>query len=273
MNPTISYAGLWSGSLDGTNLGNFTLEIAQNGTTISGNAHITEPSLGSYIYKFSQETNDPLVLTLLPGSKPQNLGLGVVTVACEMDTTGKLIGNWNSSIGTKGQFIATRVAQPSAENQNGEKTKINPCKDSVFLVHGRDEGIKHAVARFLEQIGVKPIILNEQINRGQTVIEKFEKFASKAHFAVILLTPDDSCSTQDCSEPKYRARQNVLYELGFFTAHLGRANTFVFKKGDIDIPSDIFGIIYEPYDEGGGWKLRLAKELKAAGYHVTFPDA
>jgi Predicted nucleotide-binding protein containing TIR -like domain len=267
-----NYAGLWSGKLGGTNNGQFTIEIIQNGSHISGTAHINEPQLGSYVYSFSQEINEPLVITLLPGSKPKNIGLGVVTVSCQVDNSGQLLGKWGSSIGTNGHFTAQRVGHPSVADKQTEKKTNQPSIDSVFLVHGRDDGSKHAVARFLEQIGLKPIILNEQINRGKTVIEKFEAYAKRAHFAVILMTPDDSCLSEDSSASKHRARQNVLYELGYFTAALGRANTFVFKKGDIDIPSDIFGIVYEPYDEGGGWKARLAKELQAAGYQINFAN-
>jgi len=44
----------------------------------------------------------------------------------------------------------------------------------VFVVHGRDEGAREAVARFLQKIGFEPIILHEQANQGRTVIEKVE---------------------------------------------------------------------------------------------------
>lgn len=270
MTQQVNYAGLWSGTLGGTNQGQFTLEISQSGNHITGEAHINEPRLGTYVYKFKQEITNPLTLTLLPGSKPADLGLGVVTVSCALDNSGQLRGEWSSSIGTKGQFVATKIGHPPIMDKHTENKISPPSPDSVFLVHGRDDGVKNDVARFLEKIGLSPIILNEQINRGQTVIEKFENFAAKAHFAVILLTPDDSCSSPDSSDIKLRARQNVLYELGYFTAALKRANTFVLKKGDIDIPSDIFGILYEPYDTGGGWKLKLVQELNAAGYHVNF---
>ena len=140
-------------------------------------------------------------------------------------------------------------------------------KDSIFIVHGRDDNVKLAVTLFLERFGLIPIILNEQINRGKTIIEKFEEFAKKAKFAVVLLTPDDKCHAIEGTEVEFRARQNVIYELGYFSSALGRANTFVIKKGNIDIPSDMFGIVYEPF-ETENWRLKLAKELKAAGYQI-----
>ena len=54
---------------------------------------------------------------------------------------------------------------------------------------------------------------------------------------------------------------------------LGREITFVLKKGKVEMPSDIFEIVYEPLDEGEGWKIRLARELKAAGFNVDFNKA
>jgi hypothetical protein len=38
------------------------------------------------------------------------------------------------------------------------------------------------------------------------------------------------------------------------------------KAGDLELPSDILGIVWTDFDAGGGWKLGLAKELEAAGY-------
>ena len=81
----------------------------------------------------------------------------------------------------------------------------------VFIVHGRDEEMKQAVARIISKLNLEPIILHEQPDGGRTIIEKFEKYAD-VDFAVILLTPDDLC------EGMHRARQNVIMELGYFIA-------------------------------------------------------
>ena len=102
-----------------------------------------------------------------------------------------------------------------------------------------------------------------------TVIEKFEDFASRAGFAVVLMTPDD-CGYPEGQEElkKMRPRQNVVLELGYFTAKLGRNKTLVLTRGEIEMPSDILGLVYEPMDRSEGWKMRLARELKAAGFAV-----
>jgi predicted nucleotide-binding protein len=128
--------------------------------------------------------------------------------------------------------------------------------------------VKESVARFLEKLGLTPVILHEQPNAGKTVIEKFEAH-SDVGFAVVLLTPDDlggSASSPD--KLNHRARQNVILELGYFIGKLGRAKVCALHKGGVEIPSDIHGVLYVPYDAGNGWRLSLASEIKAAGIAV-----
>jgi len=41
----------------------------------------------------------------------------------------------------------------------------------------------------------------------------------------------------------------------------------------VEIPSDYSGVLYVELTEGGGWRLELAKELKAAGLPVDMNKA
>ena len=83
----------------------------------------------------------------------------------------------------------------------------------VFIVHGRDEGTKQSVARFIEKLDLKTIILHEQPSAGRTILEKFEEY-SNVGFAVVLLTPDDvGAATKEKDRLRPRARQNVIFEL------------------------------------------------------------
>ena len=139
----------------------------------------------------------------------------------------------------------------------------------IFIVHGHDAAARESVARFLEKIDLEVVILHEQANQGRTIIEKVEA-NSDVGFAVVLLTPDDEgrAAGQDRLEP--RARQNVLLELGYFIARLGRENVCALKKGNVEIPSDFAGVVWTPMDDNGGWKAELAKELNAAGYAIDW---
>jgi predicted nucleotide-binding protein len=138
----------------------------------------------------------------------------------------------------------------------------------VFVVHGHDEGAREAVARFLERLGIKPIILHEQANQGLTVIEKIEAH-SGVSFAVVLLTPDDVGCIKG-GTPGPRARQNVVLELGYFIGHLGRKHVCALKRGELEIPSDFGGVVYDQFDDTGGWRQKLATELAAADFNIDW---
>lgn len=139
---------------------------------------------------------------------------------------------------------------------------------TIFIVHGHDEAAKQSVARFLEKLDLKPLILHEQPNKGRTIIEKFEDY-SDVGFAVILLTPDDEGYKKDKpEEAKPRARQNVIFELGFFIGKLGRKNVCALYKEGVELPSDFQGVLYEPMDPGEGWHMKLAREIKHSGIEI-----
>ena len=143
-----------------------------------------------------------------------------------------------------------------------------PVSNRVFVVIGRDEAATQTMARHIEGLGLEPIILREQPSEGRTVIEKFEEYA-QVGFAVVLCTPDDVGaleSEQDNLKP--RPRQNVVFELGFFLGKIGRNRVCVLFKEGVDMPSDYAGVIYIQMDDFGGWRMKLAKEMKAAGLPV-----
>ena len=60
--------------------------------------------------------------------------------------------------------------------------------DKIFIVHGHDEAAKHKIARFITELDLSPIILDEQPSKGQTIIDKFEEHADEAGFAIIKFT-------------------------------------------------------------------------------------
>jgi predicted nucleotide-binding protein len=135
----------------------------------------------------------------------------------------------------------------------------------VFVVHGHDEAALQVVARFLEQLELEAIVLREEPDAGRTIIEKFEDCATDVSFAVVLLTPDDLGGPATAPAQVARARQNVIFELGYFAGKLGRGRACLLRKGEVEIPSDLYGVIYKDMDAAEGWKLKLVRELNAAG--------
>lgn len=146
---------------------------------------------------------------------------------------------------------------------------------TVFVVHGHDESHKFQVVRLIERATSREaVILHEAPNNGATLLEKFERHAATAAFAVVILTADDLGTVANQADPtnalKPRGRQNVVFELGFFFGQLGRTRVAVLHESGIELPSDLHGLGYIELDSGGGWKQLLARELAAAGIEVDF---
>jgi predicted nucleotide-binding protein len=162
-------------------------------------------------------------------------------------------------------------ASSSAVGAQEEAARLEPGR-SVFIVHGRNEGKKEAVARFLSTLGLEPTILHEQANQGRTIIEKFEAHADVS-FAVVILTGDDKGGPIDSDGVQPRGRQNVVFELGYFIGRLGRKRVCTLYEEGVEIPSDFHGVVYVALDSAGAWCALLARELKASGFQIDMNRA
>ena len=164
------------------------------------------------------------------------------------------------------------VLDSTPHTLNNKEFSDNPTRtfgDHVFIVHGHDEAAKLVIARFVERLDLKAIILDEQASKGQTIIDKFEEHADKAGFAIVLLMPDDLGARKNKkNELKPRARQNVILELGYFLGGLGRERVCVLYKEGVELPSDIQGIVYVPMNNPNEWQLQLAREMGQAGVPI-----
>jgi len=159
------------------------------------------------------------------------------------------------------------------EQAQGEELTV-PKSNRVFVVHGHDNEMKQAVARTVERLGLEAVILHEKPNRGQTLIEKIERY-SDVGFAVVMLSPDDTgyANADGPESARPRARQNVILELGYFAGKLGRENVVALYKGEIELPSDYDGVLYTRYDgDSGTWRGELVAELRDSGYDVSSDD-
>ena len=138
--------------------------------------------------------------------------------------------------------------------------------NKVFVVHGHDEALKEKVARLLEKQGLEAIILSEQANKGKTIIEKFEE-NSDVGAAICLFTGDDIGKEKSEAVEKQRARQNVVYEAGYFMGKLGRERVIMLVDEGIELPSDLQGVVYTVSES---WKTEVLQELQSIGYAIDF---
>lgn len=145
-----------------------------------------------------------------------------------------------------------------------QMTKEDYTNSKVFLVHGHDSALKLEVARILEKLGIEAVILGEQANQGRTIIEKIECH-SDVGAAIILLTADDLGREKNDSNERARARQNVIFEAGYFMCKLGRKKVIVISEQNIEMPSDLHGVLYTNKND---WTFSVCKDLKSMGYPV-----
>lgn len=142
----------------------------------------------------------------------------------------------------------------------------------VFVVYGHDNDCRTQLEAMLRRWDLEPLILDQLPSEGQTIIEKLEKHTSEANFCVILATPDDIGYRAGHEDEKaYRARQNVVLELGMMLAKLGRRNVAILlrQQENMERPSDIQGLIYIPFkDSVKDGSVLLAKEMAAQGYKI-----
>lgn len=99
------------------------------------------------------------------------------------------------------------------------------------------------------ELGLEPVSLSYRESKGQTIIEKLERISRECCFAIVLLTPDDEGKSKSEKRLNARARQNVVLELGYFYALLGREKVLVAYKDGVEKPSDIHGIIYYKFNK------------------------
>lgn len=156
------------------------------------------------------------------------------------------------------------------EENASEIIKAQPNNyGKIFIVHGHNEELKQTVARLVEKQDIEAIILSEKANKGKTIIEKLEEH-SDVGCAICLFTADDVGKANKETDYKTRARQNVVLEAGYFMGKLGRKHVIFIAVQDLEMPSDLQGVVYA---NANNWQFDLLKELKEMGYNIDFNKA
>jgi predicted nucleotide-binding protein len=166
------------------------------------------------------------------------------------------------------ELLAAQQSKGQAQVSFSSESDNSPKSNKVFITHGHDHAVRDAIQAYLFGLGLVPVVLEDAANVGQTIIEKLEKNADVS-YAVVILSPDDVGRSKNPADAPLqpRARQNVVFELGYLMAKLGRRSVAVLLPDPaLERPTNIEGIVWIQYDSGGGWKYRLQVELKAVGF-------
>ena len=147
-------------------------------------------------------------------------------------------------------------------SDEAKKMDITLNSNKIFVVYGHDSVSLSQAENMIYKIGLSPITLPERESKGNTIIEKFERLSQECCFALILCTPDDEGKEKSDKVLNNRARQNVILELGYFYGLFGRARVFVARKENVELPSDMHGIIHAEYiNDVCEIKEKLIREL------------
>ena len=164
----------------------------------------------------------------------------------------------------------------SAANSNAPAIKkpVKPidARTKIFVVHGHDQTSLEQLELVLRRLGLDPYILQNNDGQSKILIEALEKqIYEEAAFGIVLMTPDDYgySKNQTNEERTPRARQNVILEMGMIMASLGRDKTVILKKGNLELPSNVNGVIYLEFNEHvKEVAVKLANRMKGAGIDI-----
>jgi predicted nucleotide-binding protein len=208
----------------------------------------------------AQKTGKPDTEATFQMFKPSNSEKQRIAKHLSMEGLAKLKRDNSINITQKGARFLEKISSEE------------PYTQPVFLVHGRDYSMKNAVSNALEKMNLKPVKLDKVNSEGRTIIEKLLDTTDDIPGAIILLSPDDRGAFKN-ETARPRARQNVIFEHGFFVGKFGRAkrgHVIIICKGDktMEIPSDIKGVELIRYTKNGKWREKLASELRGCDYKV-----
>jgi predicted nucleotide-binding protein len=180
-------------------------------------------------------------------------------------------------------FVNKLSDELAEEAQKAGEHVTEDAKRSVFVAHGHDDSALQEVTAYLRELGINPIVLRDMEEPEDSLLRRFLRVAEEAMFAVIICSPDDiGASLLHFEAPKggnnalrYRARQNVILELGFFLGKLKDFNkVFVLKQNakeqwpEFELPSDLAGAIFKELDGQGRWKSLLRNALVRGGLEI-----
>jgi len=113
--------------------------------------------------------------------------------------------------------FATPAVLPIGTAEGTSAVSAGPDR-RVFIVYGHDVASRESLELLLHKMGLEPIVLQDLPAQGDTIIEKLEHYLGEhgnVGYGCVLLTPDDEGHVAGSEkEKKYRARQNVVLELG-----------------------------------------------------------
>jgi predicted nucleotide-binding protein len=156
-----------------------------------------------------------------------------------------------------------------------------PQKDGkkVFIIHGRDRAPLQELRHFLKGLGLQAWTFVDEFHESISntpIVEIVARGVSKTRAVIALLTPDEfACLVPERREAaesernirRWQPRPNVIYEAGMAMG-LNRDGTVLVTVGNVELPSDLDGILHIRLTNGIDSRRTLRKKLMQAGCEV-----
>lgn len=139
-----------------------------------------------------------------------------------------------------------------------ENTKSESPK--VFISHGKEGIALPKIEKFLDVLGIEPLIVKDMPSLDRTVIDKVNDYLAQSQFVIILATCDDNIGGT------MHPRQNVIHEIGLAQkTHPGKILYLLEKNAEF--PSNILPKVWERFQQDNleNVFVRMIIELRALG--------
>jgi predicted nucleotide-binding protein len=224
-------------------------------------------------------------LDLSEGATKQALSKAAAQIADATQAHLGTVGSLSPITAAEAPAVAADIAQ-AVRSPRRPAPATEAAPESAFLVHGHDKLALSEMEEFLTTVGVRTFILSRVGGAAPSLLQRFLKSAADARFAIVILSPDDVGASRIQYDAngvadralQFRARQNVILELGFFYGLLGWENVFVLYRPpdkvfpNFERPSDIEGAVFDAMDASGTWRKSLTQKLSEAGFRLTRPE-
>lgn len=149
----------------------------------------------------------------------------------------------------------------------------------VFVIHGRDRANLQELKHFLKGLGLQAWTFVDEFHEASPntpIVEIVSRGVSKTRAVIALLTPDEfACLVPERREAaesernvrRWQPRPNVIYEAGMAMG-LNRDGTILVTVGNVELPSDLDGILHIRLTNGTDSRRTLRKKLMQAGCEV-----
>jgi len=134
-------------------------------------------------------------------------------------------------------------------------------KSNIFISHGKKREPLLQMQRFIESLGLNPIVVKEEASKGGSISQAVEENMKKSQCVILLSTADVQ------AKDGWHANENVINEEGWAKKYVNEKIIYLLEDKVDATPSNYQEKVYEKFSENNMTEafIKVAKELRAFG--------